>query len=166
VTEVLAPSAKYDTSAIEDGYLVFGHTNLQHDIRALPDFVPASKYASQTKAHKNEFGAVNQFRFILSPDLPPLADSGAAVGATGMDSTTGVNIDVYPLIVVGADAWGDVALRGARSFDVTDLKPGQKDKSDILGQRGYLGAKFYSAALVTNHGWMGVGHVGITDLDP
>jgi len=33
-----------------------------------------------------------------------------------------------------------------------------------LGQRGYIGAKFYSAAFVSNDGWMAVIEAGATDL--
>jgi hypothetical protein len=40
----------------------------------------------------------------------------------------------------------------------------QKDKSDILGQRGYVAAKFWSAVLVANNGWMAVGEVARTAL--
>lgn len=165
ITGVLAPSPNYDTSAIEDAYLVFAHTDCAHDIRAMADFVPAAKYGSMKKAHKNEFGSIPGFRFILSPDLPPYADSGAAVATyTTLYSTTGTSADVYPMIVVGENAWGDVALRGSKSFDYTDLKPSQKDKSDLLGQRGYVGASFWSAALVTNHGWMAVVETAITSI--
>ena len=49
-------------------------------------------------------------------------------------------------------------------FDVTHLPFKQKDKSDPLGQRGYVGAAFWSAALVVNGGWMGVIEVGRTSL--
>lgn len=164
VTGVLAPSANYDTSAIQAAYLVFAHTDLEHDIENIPNFVPASKYGTKKLAHKDEFGSVGRFRFILSPDLVPYADSGAAVGSTGLYSTTGTNIDVYPLIVAGEDAWGDVALRGSKSFDPIWLPHNQPDKSDPGGQRGYVGAKLWAAALITNGGWMAVGEVGISSL--
>ncbi len=68
------------------------------------------------------------------------------------------------MIVVAENAWGEVALRGKDSFDMTDLRPGAKDKSDPQGQRGYIGAKFYSAAKVLNDGWMAVAEVAVTDL--
>jgi hypothetical protein len=57
-----------------------------------------------------------------------------------------------------------VALRGAESFDVTWIPPGQKDSGDPLGQRGYIGAKFYSAAKVLNNGWMAVAFAGTPAL--
>lgn len=164
ITSILAPSANFNTTAIESGYLVFGHTDLEHDIRNLPDFVPVASYGSRKPAHPEELGSVGRYRFILSPELSSIPDIGAAIGSTGLYSTTGANIDVYPMIICGEDAWGDVALRGAKSLDPTWIPPGQKDKNDPLGQRGYVGAKFYDAAKVLNDGWMAVAEVGITSL--
>ena len=93
-----------------------------------------------------------------------VADAGAAVGSTGLYSTSGSNVDIYPVIVVAEDAWGDVALRGKEAFDMTDIKPGQKDKNDPMGQRGYVGAKFYSAAVLLNQGHMAVAECGASAL--
>ena len=164
ITRVLAPSANFNTSPVEPGFLVFCHTDCEHDIRALPGFIQAAEYGSRKLAHEMELGSVGRFRFIVSPELGSVIDSGAAVGTTGLFSTGASNIDVYPMIVVGENAWGDVSLRGGDSFDMTDLKPGAKDKSDPHGQRGYVGAKFWSAAKVLNDGHMAVVEVGITAL--
>jgi len=164
ITSILAPSANYNTAPVEAGYLVFCHTDMEHDIRELPDFVAVANYGSRKPVHEQELGSVGRFRFVTSPELSPYADSGAAVGTTGLYSTTGANIDVYPVIVVAEDAWGDIALRGAGSLDPTWIPPGKKDKNDPLGQRGYAGAKFYSAAQMLNDGWAAIIESGITDL--
>lgn len=164
ITSILAPSPNYATSAIEASYLVFCHTDGESDIRDLANFTPVAEYGNRKPVHECEIGSVENFRFIASPELNSYADSGAAIGATGCYSTTGTLIDVYPFIVVSEDAWGDVALRGMDSFDPTYIPPGQKDKNDPLGQRGYVGAKFYSAAAVLNNGWMAVAECGVTAL--
>lgn len=164
VTSILAASANFNTSAVEASYLVFCHTDCEHDIRNLADFISVREYASGKKVHDMELGSVGRFRFVVSPELSAYADSGAAVAGTGLYSTTGTSADVYPMIVVAQDAWGDVALRGASSIDPIWLPPGQKDKNDPGGQRGYVGAKFYQAAKVLNQGWMAVVEVGVTSL--
>lgn len=161
---ILAAGANFDTSAIEAGFLVFSHTDLEPDIRDIPGFVPVAKYAQRSVINEYEIGSVERFRFITSPELSAYADSGASVSGTSLFSTTGSSADVYPMIVVGADGAFDVALRGSKSFDLSVIPHTQKDKSDILGQRGYVGAKFYSAALVANNGWMAVGEVARTSL--
>lgn len=164
ITRILAPSSNFNTAPVEAGFLVFCHTDCEHDIRQIPDFKEVAAYGSRKPVHEMELGSVGRFRFVVSPELSSVADSGAAVSGLGLYSTTGTNADVYPVIVVAEDAWGEVALRGKDSFDMTDLKPGQKDKNDPHGQRGYVGAKFYSAAKVLNDGWMAVGEVAITSL--
>lgn len=164
ITEVLAAGPKYGTVAVEQSFLVFVHTDAENDIRNLPGFIKTALYASGKPIHKMEIGSVDNYRFIISPELNSIANAGAAVGSTGLYSTGGTNIDVYPYIVVGADAWGDVALKGSRSFDYSHLPPGKKDKSDVLGKRGYCGASFYSAMFIQNDGWMAVLEAGITSL--
>jgi N4-gp56 family major capsid protein len=161
-TKVLAAGPAYDTSAIEAGFVVFCHTDCEHDIRRLEDFVPVAKYANRTPINEHELGSVGRFRFVVSPELAAYADAGAAVGSTGLYSTTGSNIDVYPMIVCGEDAVFDVALN--TNFDVTHIPATQKTKEDPFGQRGYVGAMFWSAALVANPGWIGVIEVGVTNL--
>lgn len=165
-TKIIAASADYDTSAISAGYLVFCHTDLEPDIRDLPGFVPVEKYAGKKPINENEIGSCERFRFIGSPELGAYADSGAAAAGTGLFSTTGTNLDVYPMIVVGADGAFDVALRGENSIEPTHLPYKEKSKSDPFGQRGYVGAIFWSAVLVSNNGWMAVAEVGSTNTTP
>lgn len=163
VTKMLSAGGNFDTSPVEAGYFVFCHSNLDPDIRDLPGFIPVHKYASG-KPLPGEIGAVEGFRFITTPDLPELQDAGAAVGTTDLYSTSGTSIDVYPIIVIGQDAWSQVAVRGKESLDPTFLPPGRKDKSDPHGQRGYAGTIWWKAAMVENHGWMAVLYVGSKNL--
>lgn len=163
VTSILAPSPNYETRAVEASYLVFAHTDCEADIRNLASFTPVAEYGSRKPVHECEVGSAENFRFILSPELAPIQDAGALIGTTGLYSS-GTKIDVYPMLVVGEDAWGQVALRGADSIDVTYIAPGQKDKNDPLGQRGYIGAKCYFDSTVLNNGWMASCEVGVDDL--
>lgn len=159
VNQQLAPSKDFATAPVEAGFNVYAHTNLNPDIRSLDGFIHIKEYASG-KPRPHELGAAEDFRFFTTPDLPELQDAGAAVGVTGLTSTNGVNIDVYPVLVIGADAWSHVAVRGLNSIDPTYLPPGKKDKADPQGQRGYAGAKWWKAVMLENHGWMAVLYVG------
>lgn len=163
VNSVLSASGNYGTDAVAEGYTVYCHTDMEPDIRDLPGFVPAEKYASG-KPMPNEIGKCERFRFITSPDLPSIQDAGAAVGSTGLQSTSGSNIDVYQFIVTAKDAWSQIAVRGKESLDPTYLPPGQKSKSDPLGQRGYAGTIWWKAVMLENQGWLAVGNVGIRTL--
>jgi len=163
VTKVLSASGLYNSSAVEQGYICYVSVELEPDIRDLTNFTPAVKYASGTPM-ANELGTCERTRFITTPEFPAIQDAGAAIGATGLYSTTGTNIDVHQFILVAADSWSQVAVRGKGSVDPTFLPPGQKTKSDPHGQRGYNGAIWYKAAMVENDGWLAVGNVGVDIL--
>lgn len=163
VTKVLSASNQYGTDAVAPGFFVTCHTDMEPDIRDLPGFVPAEKYATGTPL-PNEVGKCERFRFLTSPDLPSYQDAGAAIGTLGLYSTTGTSIDVYPLIIAAEDAWSQVAVRGKDSLKPTFLPPGQVSKSDPFGQRGYAGTIWWKAALVENNGWLAIANVGITNL--
>lgn len=170
ITSIIDASPKFNTAPIEAGFLVFCHTDMEPAIRDLPGFKHVSEYGNRKVINENELGSCERFRFVTSTELAPYLGNGsatyrgAAVGATGLQSTGSTYIDSYPCIVVAEDAWGDVALRGSDSFDVTWIPPGQKDKNDPLGQRGYVGAKFYSAAKILNQGWISVIMAGTPSL--
>jgi len=167
VTSILKASGNFGTDAVASGYFVYSHTDLASDIRDLPNFTPVEKYASGSPV-PNEIGKCEEFRFVVSPDFPSLQDAGAAVGSwvgSGAGySTTGTSVDVYQFIVLAKDAFSQISLRGKESVDITFLPPGQKDKSDPLGQRGYAGAIWYKAAMLENSGWASVGNCGVKSL--
>jgi N4-gp56 family major capsid protein len=161
VNRVLKPSNQYGTDAVAEGFTVYCHTDLEPDIRDIPNFTPVERYASG-KPMEFEIGKIERFRFITSPDLPSLQNAGATVASTSSQyaSTTGANIDVYPFIVTAQDAWSQIAVRGLSALDPTYLAPGEKSKSDPLGQRGYCGTIWWKVVMIENPGWMAVGNVG------
>jgi N4-gp56 family major capsid protein len=78
--------------------------------------------------------------------------------------TSGTKVDVYPIVYIAKNAYGTVPLKGAGSLNPVVINPGTISKSDPLGQRGYVGWKFYYAALILNEAWMSRVEVGVTDL--
>jgi len=165
VTKILAPGVNYGTVAVQQAFMVYSHTDLNQDIYDLPKFKDAVDYAQGSARIPGEVGAVEGFRFVTSPDLPSVLDGGAAVGSTGLTSNLGTSIDVYQVIVAGADAWGQIQMKngsGVSGTEASVLLPGQPDKNDPAGQRGYVTAKNYFNALITNTGWVAVAEVGAT----
>lgn len=163
VTRILSPSTNISTEAIEAGYIAFAHTDLEYDIRAMADFVPVAKYGSRQPISDLELGSVRNVRYVLSPVLDAYLDAGAAVGSTGMVANS-TNVNVFPVIYVAKDAFACLKLRGQSVIDPTFISPMEKDKNDPLGQRGYIGAKFYMGAEILNPGWLAVAEVGVTSL--
>lgn len=144
---------------------VFIHTDLCSDARDLPNFIPRENYTDQTKAVAGEIGSCEEFRFIASPELVSVQDSGAAVANTvpPLKSTSGTNADVYQFIVGSQDAWGHLGLK-LDSKSITVIPTSQKDKSDPQGQRGYVGSKWHYNAVLLNNGQMAVGEVAADAL--
>ena len=159
VTERLSASTDFGTSAVHPAYLVFVHTDCEADIRNLPGFTPVVEYGSQKPVHEREIGAVEQFRFITSPYFRPFSQAGGNAAAGTVLSAgvacTGANAsDVYPIMVVGKEAWGQVAVKGMGAIDPTYLPAKSKNHANPMGQFGYVGATFWKTAIRLNENWM------------
>ena len=144
----------YGTEPISPAFVGLCHPDLEGDIRNLPGFVPAEKYGSISPWEK-ELGKCEDVRYLTSTIFDPWADAGGAkAGASGTClSTTGTSADVYPLLYVGSDAYGIVALKGAYAITPTVVNPKPSD-SDPLGQRGHAGWKSMQTAVILNDLWM------------
>jgi len=164
ITQMLDGSVKINTTPIEGGYIAFGHTDLEADIRNLPNFIPVSRYGSRKPLCPEEVGTIENVRIILSPLLVPFPDAGGLAANNGTISTTGTNADVYPIIVVAKEAYGLVPLKGAKSITPSVLNPGTPSKSDPLGQKGYVGWKCYFNATILNQTWIQRIEVAATDI--
>ena len=157
VTEKLASSVNFGTSAIEPGYLVFIHTNMEADFRNLTNFVPVAKYGSQKPVHEREIGSIERFRIITSPYFRPfLAAGGTITAGTFMsnDGTSGTTADVYPVMVVAQEAWGQVSLKGMNAITPIYLPAKEITHANPMGQFGYVGANFYKTAVRLNENWL------------
>lgn len=160
-TRILDGSVNIGTQPMEAAYVAIAHTDLEADIRNLAGFVPTSKYGTRTTISEYEIGQVEDVRYILSPDLAEFADAGGAAGGN-FESTTGTNADVYPILYFGMDAFGLTPLKNSKGPDMksnmamtpTVINPGTIDKSDPLGQRGYVGWKAWFNAVRLNETWM------------
>jgi N4-gp56 family major capsid protein len=167
VTQAIKPGPDFGTSSVEAAYLVFHHTDCNSDIRDLAGFTKREDYGTAVKpVHPREIGACEEFRFIPSPLFAPTLAAGAAVGATGMKSAAGVNIDVYPMIITAQDAWGHVSLKGHgySGISPTIIPSNQKNHANPSGMFGYVGADFWYQAVRLNENWMAALKVAVTDL--
>ena len=159
LTKVLKGSTNYETFAIEPSFIAVGHTDMKPTLRDLSGanandtFTPTARYgSSMSTTHPYEVGNFEDVRYVLSPDLGPFRGAGASSPASGFKGTNS-KYDVYPMLYMGKNSWGCIALRGARSVRpyVNNLKP---TKSDPLGQRGTIGWKMWFACAIFNEAWM------------
>ena len=163
VTSRLAPGVNFGTRAVQPAYIVFCHTDAVADARNLPGFTRVEEYGSFKPIHDREIGACEDFRFISSPLLTSFAAAGSAT-LNGMLSVGAAAVDVYPFIVIGEDAWGQVALKGMQAIKPVVLKASQTNHANPLGQFGYVGASTWFATVRLNDAWMGRIEAGVTAL--
>jgi N4-gp56 family major capsid protein len=164
VTSRLAPGVNFGTRAVQPAYVVFCHTDAVSDVRNLPGFTRVEEYGSFKPIHDREIGACEDFRFVSSPLLKSFLAAGASVGSSGMLSIGASNVDVYPFIVIGEDAWGQVALKGMSAIKPVVLKASQTNHANPLGQFGYVGASTWFATVRLNDAWMARIEAGVTAL--
>jgi N4-gp56 family major capsid protein len=163
VTSRLAPGVNFGTRAVQPAYVVFCHTDAVSDVRNLPGFTRVEEYGSFKPIHDREIGACEDFRFISSPLLKSFAAAGSST-LNGMLSVGAANVDVYPFIVIGEDAWGQVALKGMSAIKPVVLKASQTNHANPLGQFGYVGASTWFATVRLNDAWMARIEAGVTAL--
>ena len=162
LTQIVRGSVKVGTQPIEGGFIGFAHSNLGSDIRNMDDFTPVAKYGNIKRLHAREIGAVEDVRYILSPDLPPFWSAGAS-GGSNVRERNGTNADVYPVLYVGAHAYGTCPLRGRDSMQPIIVPVNRPSKSDPLMQRGYVGSKWWYLCLRLNELWMARAEVAATE---
>lgn len=159
ITSIIRSTPSFGTENVAPGYVGIVHPDMERDIRSLPGFTPAEKYGTITP-WENELGKVDDVRYVTTTIADPWADAGAAKGA--MLSTTGTNADVYPILYLGKDAYGIIALKGAYAVTPMVVNPKPSD-SDPLAQRGHAGFKTMQTACILNDLFMIRGEAAATN---
>lgn len=152
ITKMLKASTNIATEPVAPAFIAFGHTNLEPDFRALTEFVVREKYSNYAVVSDYELGKFQDIRVVLTPDLGPFYGAGAA-SPVGVLSRDGARVDVYPIVIVGQDAFGVVPLRGMDSANVTIKNP-TATYEDPLAQRGFASWKMWYVATRLNEEWM------------
>jgi N4-gp56 family major capsid protein len=152
ITKILNGSVDIGTQPVEAGYIAFGHTDIEADLRGLAGFTPLAEYGSRQPLCDYESGTVENVRFVLSPLFAPIANGGGAKGA--MVSTGGTSADVYQTVIMGQEAWGTVPLKGKDSITPMILNPNTPRGGDELGQRGSVAWKTWHTSVVLNQAWL------------
>ncbi len=163
ITQRIAPGVDFGVRAVQPAYIVFVHTDAEADTRNLPGFTKLEEYGNFKPIHDREIGAVEQFRFITSPLLSPFTAAGSAT-TNGCVSIGGAAVDVYPFLIVGESAWGQVALKGMNAISPTLLSSKTTNHANPLNMFGYVGASTWFNAVRLNDAWMTRLEAGITAL--
>ncbi len=153
ITRIVRSTPSYGTQNVNAAYIGLVHPDVENDIRDMPKFVPVEDYG-QIPPYENEIGKVEDFRYLSSTVFETWEDAGATLEEdSNVVSTGGNKADVYPILYIGADAYGIVPLKGKNAVRpmVVNAKPSD---SDPLAQRAHVGWKAWQTACILNDAWM------------
>lgn len=160
VTKVTGTTAMYGSIPCEAGYVALGHVDLETDFRNITGFINSKLYTS-APVSEYELGSVERTRLITSTIFQPWASAGGAKGT--MVSTDGVKADVYPVLITAQNAWAGVPLKGKDALTPIVLNP-KPASGDPLGQRGSVGWKAMTTAIILNQAFCARAEVAATEL--
>lgn len=141
------------------------------DLHGKPAFIPVEHYAAGTQLAMNEIGAIDQFRFIVHPEMQHHASAGGleldAVlpksyggddnlgSAASMYVSTDTNkLDVFPLLFIGEGSYSTIGFQTngqTVKFKIVNKKPGAESAdvhNDPYGEKGFVSLKFFYGFLL------------------
>ena len=142
---IVGPEVKLD---IEN--MIRGNTYEKHFV-----FQPVYMYADQTTIMKDEFGRVNDLRFIVSEQMMVERGKGASVntnyaGHLSYSGTLGndAKFDVFPILIPCKGAFATIGLQGHDKIVFNSIPPTSIDRTDPFGSTGLFSYKMWYAGLI------------------
>ena len=145
-TKIISGSRMTDTKTVMGGRVMYIGPDLIPLVRKMKGidtssavgsgFIGVEKYADATTILNGEIGSVDQFRFVVVPEM--LSDTGG--GASG--------VDIYPMLCVGDGSFTTIGFQTdgkTLKFTTTHKKPGKEtaDVNDPYGEKGFYSIKWY-----------------------
>lgn len=153
ITSIVSASPNFGTSAIPSSYIAVCHVDLDATLRDTKGFVSVENYGSDMQAMPGEIGSIEGVRYIGTTLAMPYSGAGTGTADDWM-SAEGSKPDVYPILYFAKDAYGLVPLKGMNAVRPCVLNPNTPRGGDPLGQRGSVGWKGYTTAVILNDLWM------------
>ena len=153
-TKIIKGSRMIDTATISDGFIMYIGSELQPVVEDMEDnfgnqaFIPVRKYADATNILNGEIGAVGNFRIVVVPEMQHWAGAGDNVTANPGYRETGSKYDVYPMLVVGDEAFTTIGFQTSGNntkFKIITKMPGEAtaDRTDPYGEKGFASIKWF-----------------------
>ena len=153
-TKIIKGSRMIDTATISDGFIMYIGSELQPVVEDMEDnfgnqaFIPVRKYADATNILNGEIGAVGNFRIVVVPEMQHWAGVGASVTTNPGYRETGSKYDVYPMLVVGDEAFTTIGFQTSGNntkFKIITKMPGEAtaDRNDPYGEKGFASIKWF-----------------------
>ena len=151
-TKVISGSRMVDTRTVNGGRIMYIGSELipvlkaMVDLHTLPAFISVEKYADASNVMNGEIGAIDNFRFIVVPEMQ--FDEGGGALSADVDGNGQNGIDIYPMLCVGDGAFTTIGFQTdgkSVKFSVNHKKPGKEIASldDPYGEVGFYSIKWY-----------------------
>ena len=168
INKITTAGSGINTSPISASYIGITHPHCRRDIQNRSGFVPVAEYASRDSLSTEsgeivEIGSTPGIRWLASTNAKIVIDSGGAIGATGLVSTSGTLIDTYISLILGKNAYGTVPLQ-KESVKTIIKQLGSAGTEDALDQRATVGHKFATTTKILNDDYMIRIEHGVTSL--
>jgi len=167
-TKIISGSRMVDTKVVNAARYIYIGSELQSTVMRMIDyhgnkaFIPVSQYASAGNVARGEFGCIDNFRFIVVPEMMHKAAAGAAVGATVEETTSfrfsadadsdGIFYNAYPMLVVGEGSFTTIGFQTdgkTVKFKTKHVKPDQNHSTDDpYGETGFFSIKWYYGTMI------------------
>jgi N4-gp56 family major capsid protein len=153
-TKVITGTRMIDTRTIPGARVMYIGSELIPTLKAMKDlhnnpaFISVEKYAAGTEVLNGEIGAIDNFRFVVVPEMLKWAGVGADATANTTHYKTGTKFDVFPMLVVGSESFTTIGFQTdgkSVKFKITHKKPGEAtaDRNDPYGETGFMSIKWY-----------------------
>lgn len=141
ITRMIDPADAYNTTPLDACYVGIIHPRTLRDLKGDSAFIPVQKYPSQQTVMPGEKGAVDEVRFVMTPNAKVFTGAGAS------------SADVYATVILGRDAYGITRITGEALKNI--IKPlGSAGTDDPLDQRATSGWKATFVAKRLNESFM------------
>lgn len=158
-TTVITGSTKVDTKTLPAARVMFVGPDMIQQLRKMKDyhgdaaFIPVQKYGDATTILRGEIGTVDQFRIVVNPEMMKWEGAGATVADDKGIFTTDGKADIYPMLVVGDDAFTTIGFHPTGTntkFEIIHVKPGSGNASnaDPYGKRGFMSIQWWYGFMV------------------
>ena len=167
-TKVITGSRMVDTSVVNAARYIYVGSELQPSIMRMTDyhgnkaFIPVAQYAEAGNVARGEFGSVDNFRFIVAPEMMHHEGGGSAVDAADEETTpfrfgsaadgASLKYNAYPMLVVGDGAFTTIGFQTdgkTVKFAIKHKKPDEThDRTDPYGETGFYSIKWYYGLMV------------------
>ena len=164
-TKIITGSRLIDTKTIDGARYMFIGSEMIPTLRRMKDlhgekaFVDARHYAAAGTLAKGEVGAIDQFRFILVPEMFHWAGAGKAETAANAGyRATGGAYDIFPMLVVGDASFTTIGFQtnGKKvKWKINHRAPSNNVNSlDPYGETGFYSIKWYYGFLAQRPEWI------------